>query len=138
MHHVVGLDLLDFFRGQHSWRKLHTLIRQLPSNSLSLEAMANDDELAASMPDAPSSDSGPRVSEYTLQVSRLDQLIDRVGDLISVTLQAAGGKAPRIRPPKRPETAFTRLEHKRRDQRMNDLFAEVEAAQERWAAARNN
>ena len=99
--------------------------------------MANDDELVESMPDMPTTDSGPRLSEYTLQVSRLDQLIDRVGDLVSVTLQVAGGKAPRIRPPKRPETAFTRLEHKRRDKRMNDLFTEVEAAQERWAA-RNN
>ena len=99
--------------------------------------MANDDELVESMPDTPATDNGPRLSEYTLQVSRLDQMIDMLGALVSVTLQAAGGKAPRIRPPKRPETAFTRLEHKRRDKRMNDLFTEVEAAQERWAA-RNN
>lgn len=137
MHRELGLDLLDFFRGKYSWRKLHASVRQLPSHSLTLEAMANDDELAESMPDTPSTDSGPRVSEYTLQVARLDQLIDLVGNLISVTLQAAGSNAPKIRPPKRPETAFTRLDHKRRDKRMNDLFAEVEAAQERWAARHN-
>lgn len=130
----MGLDLLDFFRGRHSWRKLANLIRQLPSSSRTTEAMANDDELADSLGPQTASYAGPRVSEYTPEVARLDVLVDRVSELIAVSIQAAGGKAPRIRPAKRPETAFTRAQKRRTDQHIGSLIAEVEAAQQRALA----
>lgn len=126
----MGLDLLDFFRGRYSWRKLATLIRQLPSWSRFTEAMANDDELAESLPEVKASDTGPRVSEYTPEVARLDLLVDRISELIAVSIQVAGGKAPRIRPAKRPETAFSRAEKQRRDRRIESLIQEVEASQQ--------
>lgn len=133
LHHEYGLDLLDFFRGRHSWRKLSNMIRQLPSWSLTTEAMADDDDLADMMADQPQSSSAPRVSEYTPEVARLDLLLDRVTELIGVSIQLAGGKAPRMRPAKRPETAFTRALKRRTEQRIGSLIAEVEAAQHRWA-----
>lgn len=139
LHHEYGLDLLDFFRGRLSWRKLSNLIRQLPSDSLTTEAMANDDELAESMQaTTDDNDSGPRVSEYSAEVARLDLLVDRVSELISVVVQVAGGKAPRVRPRKRPETAVSRAQKRRSEQRMSSLVAEVEAAQQRWSEQHPN
>lgn len=137
LHHEYGLDLLDFFRGRHSWRKLSNLIRQLPSWSLTTEAMANDDDLADMMADQPQTVAGPRVSEYTPEVARLDLLLDRVSELIGVSIQVAGGKAPRLRPAKRPETAFSRAQKRRTNQRMGSLIAEVETAQQRWSEQHN-
>lgn len=131
----MGLDLLDFFRGKHSWRKLSNLIRQLPSSSRYIEKMANDDELAEMYPEQPeAADTGPRLSEYTPEVARLDVLVDRLSELIAVSIDIAGGKAPRVRPAKRPETAFTRAANRRRSQRIDSLIAEVEAAQQRQLA----
>jgi hypothetical protein len=136
LHHELGLDILDFFRGRLSWAKLTRLIRQFPSDSLTAEAMAEDDELAEAYADQPVSDSGPRVSEYTAAVARLDVLTDRIGDLISLVHQVATNKPLRVKPARRPETAFGRVAAKRRDQRMSSLVAEVEAAQERWSATK--
>lgn len=131
---MLGLDLLDFFRGQYTWRKLLAMIRQLPSTSRFTEAMANDDALAESIGEQTSEGSkGPRVSEYTPEVSRLDVLADRLSELIAVSIQIAGGRTPRVRPSIRPETAFSRAERRRTDQRLGSLIAEVEAAQQRAA-----
>lgn len=137
LHHEYGLDLLDFFRGRHSWRKLANLIRQLPSWSLTTEAMVNDDELVEMLAQQPSTGSGPRVSEYTPEVARLDLLVDRLSELIAVSVQVAGGKAPRVRPAKRPETAYSRADKRRTEQRIGSLIAEVEAAQRRASAEDN-
>jgi hypothetical protein len=135
---VLGLDLLDFFRGRYTWRKLLDLIRRLPSTSRFTEAMANDDDYAEAVgePPANSGPAGPRVSEYTPEVARLDVLIDRMGELISTTLQVHKYKAPRVRPAIRPETAFSRAAKRRTEQSLGSLIAEVEAAQQR--AATNN
>lgn len=93
--------------------------------------MANDDELAEMMLDQPQTDRGPRVSEYTPEVARLDVLADRISELIGVTLQVAQQKAPRIRPARRPETALSRAQRRRTEQKLGSLIAEVEAAQQR-------
>lgn len=127
----MNLDLLDFFRGRYAWRKLACLVRQLPASSRTTEAMANDDDLADMLVDAPAGDSAPRISEYSPEAARLDVLVDRVSELIAATIQVAGGKAPRVRPARRPETAFSRAQKRRTDQRINSLIAEVEAAQQR-------
>lgn len=96
--------------------------------------MANDDELAEMIADTPPADTGPRVSEYTPEVARLDVILDRLAELIAVTVQAAGGKAPRMRPAKRPSTAYARAQRRRTEQRIGSLIAEVEAAQQRPTA----
>lgn len=131
LQHHYRVDLLDFFRGRRSWRQLLNFIQKLPSSSLTTEAMADDDELAALMADRPVTNTGPRLSEYTAEVARLDIILDRLSELISVTLQLNGGKAPRLRPAKRPETAYARLQRRRTEDKLGSLIAEVEAAQQR-------
>ena len=96
--------------------------------------MANDEDLAEQM-QPPEGKGTPRLSEYTAEVARLDVLADRLGELISVVVQVVGGKAPRIKPAPRPETAFDRVQRRRTENRIGDLIAEVEAAQQRWAEA---
>lgn len=98
--------------------------------------MANDDELAESFSDdEPSKSSGPKLSEYTAEVARLDAISDQLKQLIAVTIHMHGGKAPRAHPATRPETAFTRAAQRRSEKKMSALFAEVEAAQQRAAEA---
>ena len=132
------MDLLDFFRGRRSRRQLLNFIQKLPSSSLTTEAMANDDELAemilahedeTSKPE----NTGPRVSEYSAEAARLDLIYDRLGELIAATIQLHGGKSPRVRPAKRPETAYARARRRRSEQRIGSLIAEVEASQKRAA-----
>ena len=99
--------------------------------------MANDDELAESFSDQePSKSSGPKLSEYTAEVARLDAILDRLTELIATTVRMNGGKAPRTRPATRPETAFTRAAQRRSEKKMSALFAEVEEAQQRATAAK--
>lgn len=139
LHHFLGLDLLDFFRGRHSWRKLHSLIRKLPSTALSQEAMAQDDELANELGDAIGNhkDTGPRLAEYTLEAQRLDEITELIQQLTATVITIVGGRPGRIRPAKRPETAFTRARDARALARHNSLLDEVAAAQERWSASHN-
>jgi hypothetical protein len=113
------------------------MIRQLPSSSRLVEAMANDDELASSLAEPEGDGSGPRLSEYTADVARLDIVSDLLKELISVVVSVAGGKPPRVKPARRPETAFDRQAKRRREQRIGSLIAEVEAAQQRWSPPDN-
>ena len=93
--------------------------------------MANDDDLAETLGEQQADSTGPRLSEYTAEVARLDVLVDRLSERIGVVIQVAGGRAPRVRPAKRPETALSRAEKRRTEQRIGALIAEVEAAQQR-------
>lgn len=139
LHREYGVDLLDFFRGRYSWRKLRVLMQKLPSTSLMNEAMAQDDELAREFADTigDHKDTGPRLAEYTLAVERLDVLSDKVSSLTATVVSAFGGKPGRLRPAKRPETAFTRVRDERVRSRHNSLLSEVATAQERWSAKHN-
>ena len=135
LHREYGLDLLDFFRGLYSWRKLRNLIEKLPSRSLTTEAIINDDDvaqqvLASKKPDAP--DTGPRVSEYTPEVQRLDDLKDLIVNMTATIVAVAGGKPRPGRPSRRPETAFTRALKAQSMAKHHSLLAEVEQAQARW------
>lgn len=133
--HRMGLDLLDFFRGKYSWRKLHNLVTKLPSTSLSAEAMAQDDELADGWLDSLDShkDTGPRLAEYTLEAQRLDLVTDLLQKLIGTLEAVHGGKPGRVRPAKRPETAIQRAKDARTHARFTSLLDEVAEAQVRWS-----
>lgn len=110
------------------------MIQQLPSWALTIEAQANDDELAEMLAGAASSvDTGPRLSEYTPLVARMDRLTDAMSELIVLVASVAGGKPGKPRPAKRPETAFTRAERRAETARHESLVDEVAQAQQRWA-----
>lgn len=131
------MDLIDYFRGRVSRRKLLNLIGMLPAWSLTVEARVNDDEMAPSMlaavkKDTP--DTGPRISEYTPLVERLDGVTDRLDHLTATVVAVMGGKPGRLRPATRPSTAITRAQKAQKDRRHDDLVAEVEQAQQRWQA----
>jgi len=95
------------------------------------EAMADDDELAESLADYKPGTSGPRVSEYTPTVARLDIIADRLADLTATTVKLQGGKATPPRPARRPETAMARVQRRRSEAKLGSLIAEVQAAQAR-------
>lgn len=139
LHREYGVDLLDFFGGRFSWRKLRVLMQRLPSTSLMNEAMAQDDEVARGLIDSigDHKDTGPRLAEYTLAVDRLDVISDRLAELTAVVLSVAGGKPGRLRPARRPETAFSRARDAQVLARHNSLLDEVAIAQERWSASQN-
>lgn len=134
LHREYGVDLLDFFRGRFSWRKLYLLIQKLPSRALFHEAIADDREFAEQFIDAPQGSGAPRVSEYSQEVARLDLVVEHLAALTATVVAMAGGKPGRLKPMPRPETALTRLERERSTQRHNSLVDEVLQAQERWSA----
>lgn len=139
LHHFLGLDLLDFFRGRYSWGKLRRLIEKLPSTALWREAMAQDDELAREAGDAigKHKDTGPRLAEYSPEAQRLDTVTDLLQNLIAALLAVNNQKPSRVRHAKRPETAFTRAKAALAEARFNSLLDEVADAQKRWSAAQN-
>lgn len=128
------MDLVDFFRGRYSWRKLLVLIGRLPSTSATVEAQLDDPEFAEwalSQPDG--GPRGPRLSEWSAEVNRLTDIHDRLGELINAVVASAGAKPKRVPPTPRPYTALDRARLSRVRGRHAELVAEVKAAQERWA-----
>jgi len=139
LHRVYRLDLVDFFRGHHSWRKLRALVRQLPGSSAFVESQMNDPELAAWIAAQPDTEpGGPRLTEWTPDVARLTDIYDRLGELVGAVIASAGGKPPKIRPADRPRTEVDRQRASARRQRHDGLVAEVKAAQARWEANRKD
>lgn len=139
LHVHYRLDLLDFFRGVHSWRKLQGLLERLPAQgSAYREAMFNDPEVAdllAAQPEQDGPPPAPPWSTYTAERASLDNVIDRLGELIVAVCAAGGLKPPSIQPMRRPVTGVD-LARLRRDKKAHDdLVAEVMAAQERYANA---
>lgn len=133
LHREFGVDLLDFFRGRYSWRKLGMFLRKLSPRSLANEAMLDDPEMAELFLNAPAGPSAPRVSEYSAEVARLDLVIEHLAALTATVASAFGGKPGRLKPMPRPETAVTRLERARQVERYDSLVDEVLQAQDRWS-----
>lgn len=114
-----GIDPGVLWRSRQ-WRKLLNLIDHLPRNSFFTAAVANDDEhveqiiAARERAGSEQGESGPSLSEYDGVLERLDALVDATNQNTAATIAAAGAKAPRIPPQKRPETAFERVAHRRK------------------------
>lgn len=95
-------------------RKLLVLVESLPRNSLTGEAMSQDDELVemvASGQAAEPTSKAIRMAEFSPEVEALYGAIDRLGDVVSGLVGLGGKKPPRIAPVPRPETAWTRFAH---------------------------
>lgn len=140
LHRIHGVDLLDFFKGNLSWRKLHLLIKTMPGNSLYVQALANDPEVAEQIVQdeqerrrqgVSKSSDGPSVVDYTMEVARLDLLIELAQVIHSDLSQLSGGKAQTVRPQPRPETAVDRARKNAAWARHEQMDDEVEAARER-------
>lgn len=78
--------------------------------------------------------SSPPLEVASPEVYELLSVVDRLGEVIATQVAAAGGKPPKVRPAKRPVSAFDRVKTRRSWARHHDLVSEVEQAQARWAA----
>lgn len=107
------MDLVDFFRGRYSWRKLLVLLQRIPRASAYAEAMSQDEEYAEAVltqvDDADDAPSSPPLSQWTPEVALLAAVYDRLGELTNATIAAAGGKPSPVKPSPRPVTAFDRV-----------------------------
>jgi hypothetical protein len=128
-----GLDLAREFHGRR-WRRLLNLIDNMPRNSGYVQAMVEDEEYAEAVVDMDKRQepAKPRrhMAEWSVEVELLSSLLDRLGELISVSMVAAGAKkAPKVAPAPRPATAFERVRNRRRWQQHHSLVARVLPAQ---------
>ena len=106
------------------WRRLRNLIEGLPRNSAYVEAVAADEELAATLPDAPG-EQVERWSEWSPERDTLVVIADRIGQLIAAQVAAAGGRPPKVAPLPRPTTASARVRQARRWQQHQRLVAQL-------------
>lgn len=71
----------------------------------------------------------PPLSSYSPEAERLDEVVDLLGQLIAVTLGAAGvKKPPQPKPRRRPRTARDDAEHRIRMRKHDQLVARFAAA----------
>lgn len=120
------MDLATEWRSRR-WRKLLNLIEGLPRTSAFIEAMSDDDDVAAVMLSQPREDrqTGPRLSEYSPEREALDRVLDRLGEVIQAVVASAGGSAPKIKPAPRPHTAVDRARARQAWTRHNSLVARL-------------
>lgn len=133
------MDLLDFFRGRYSWRKLRVLLTRLPVASAYRQAVLDDPEVAeflASHDDEDGPPPSPPLSQWTPEVAHLARISDQIQALRIAVIAGNGGKPPGFIPERRPSTGVDRLALRRELAKHDDLVAEVKAAQERWETNR--
>jgi hypothetical protein len=133
LHDRFGLDLLDFFRGRYSWRKLLALILQLPRTSRFREAQLDDDEWARQVAHLPAASGGsPPMSTFTPEVELLTYIGESLQAIRGTLVQLGGGKPGAVTPLPRPSTALDRAREAARMGRLSALVDEVDAAMRRY------
>ena len=139
LHAVFGLDLVDFFRHRYTWRKLDTLLAQLPSGSAFWAARADDDEAAAAVLRANNGrrpkGGPPALTEMSTTNQLLLDLLDMQQVIVQRLTSLAGHKPGTIRPAPRPATGMSRATERAEQQAVEDLVAEAYDAQARAEAA---
>ena len=133
------MDILDAFAGRCTWRKLRTLIDQLPSTARLWRAQALDDDLAEDFAKAKEASAGrrarPSLEDHTPEVEKLTQLLEAVEALTTIvrvkgTPAAAGARPPNPHP--RPETALSRYLDAQSRAAAVERDEEMSAGQQRW------
>jgi hypothetical protein len=150
LHAYCGIDLLGFFRGECSWRKLEVLLERLPWDSAYKLAITDDEESAAQYLDM-INDTDLSDDEDARQVNRvpLDQwnqfaelrasILDGlmlVARTIVMVNTPKGRTVPPIKSQPRPETAIDRVRRKKRDTVMADLENQLNQLNARWSESR--
>lgn len=131
------MDLLDFFRGRYTFRKLMTLIGQLPWDSQYKLGILDDEDAAAAALDAEEAaeDDDGAPSARVISLSRWDPMAELRASLMDGLMMVArtivmvhtpkGKRVPEFRSQPRPETALERLQRQRRDTVMSALEAQL-------------
>lgn len=123
------LDLAELWR-KRRWRRLLNLIDHLPRHSHYIAAMANDEELAESLPEPTQGSGAPPLTEFTPEVERLTLIADRLAEVVTAVGNTVA-KKPR-RPPRqlpRPVTAHDRIKRRRRRERHQLILKRLQEAQ---------
>lgn len=100
------------------------MIEGLPSNSHYIAALADDEELAASMDEDPAP-RPPRLTEWSPEVAAIAASLDRLGEVLCALIAGNGQAPPKIAPYPRPVTASQRIKQRRRMQKHQALVARV-------------
>lgn len=111
------------------WRDLLTFIDWLPRNSAYMEALSDDEEVAEEYLNRPKSDAPqtarPRISEWSSELEKLTDVVDRLGEVMQAVVASNGGKPPKIRPQPRPRTAVDKLREKKRYEHHKKVVSRV-------------
>lgn len=96
------------------WRRLLNVIDGLRRTSHFVQAISDDDEYADMLATQPPERSrGPQLLDYSPEREALDMVVDRLGEVLQTLVAVNGGKPPKIRPVRRPDTAADRAGRKR-------------------------
>lgn len=133
MHHDLGLDLVDFFRGRHSWGKLARLLAQLRAGTHYWAALVDDDEAAeaaiAANPklaeEKESRQMPPDLEDLSLDNQLLMGISDLLGSLLDGVAALAGDTSHTTQPMPRPSTALQRARDKRVQSKLDGLLEEA-------------
>jgi hypothetical protein len=98
---LLGVDLLEYFRGRRPWRQLLRFLGRMPAHSHYMAALADDEATARRAAAARSRPAPMTMAGYDPLVSRLDTVID-----VLVAAHSTGSRPPRM---PRPVTALDRL-----------------------------
>lgn len=145
---LLGIDLIDYFRGERTWLELGRFLRELShvENSHFVVAQANDPEVARALYERREAQAKlrgsqgrkyrPSAYEWGVVPQLLKGILDRLGEI-----EAIEGSRPlpkgtkRLKPPKgfpMPRTAMERIELDARIAYFESLDRDVEEAQERY------
>lgn len=120
---------------RREWRKLLNLIDRMPRDSHTRQAMALDEEHVEMVQTAletigedRDTAGGPLLSEWSLNAELLAQVIDALTVNTHATMAAAGAKTPKFKPVRRPQTAYERVQHRRRLAGHDRVVAMVKSA----------
>lgn len=130
LHTLAGLDLLDFFRHDLSWRKLLDLVDRLPAGSAYWAARADDDELAEDTlrelgGKLPKGGGPPPLSDMSLTNQLLMSVVDGLTVVRDRVERSAGGKPSEPKALPRPTMALGRAMAMLETLQVEDLVAEV-------------
>lgn len=121
-----GWDTARLWR-ERRWRLLLNLVDHLPSDSHTVAAMADDDELAARLPEP--KPGPPPLQGWSPEVDKLTLIADRLGELITAVHNTVAKKPRRApRPLPRPQTARDRIKQHRRRAKHDHIKAQLARA----------
>lgn len=90
------------------WRRLISLISQLPRNSFFVEALSRDEELAAELAEMPMESAEVRMAVWSPELEVLAAVFDRLGSVVAAVVASTGNRPPDLQPFPRPVTAAER------------------------------
>lgn len=128
----MQIDVHEYFMDARGWTEFYAYLSEMPSHSRFKSAMSMDEDLARSQvaglsqeqideilsAKADQDDKDPDIplEEYTIQIEKLNQIIDKIGILnftVRSALSSKGSQGIEFKPAPRPKTAIQKELDKR-------------------------